>query len=85
MTPVMQTTLTLKDIPEDLYEALKASAEIHCRSLNHEALVCLESVLLLRRIGACECLARARALRAALPKGPFKARDIDVYKREGRR
>ena len=42
----MPTTLTLKNIPEALYERLKAAAQNHRRSFNNKALVCLESVLL---------------------------------------
>ena len=80
----MPTTLTLKNIPHEVYERLKASAEAHRRSLNSEAIVCLESVLLPGRIGVGERLARARALRAALAKAKFRASDIDAYKREGR-
>ena len=80
----MPTTLTLKNIPDEVYERLKTSAETHRRSMNSEAIVCLESVLLPGRMDSTERLARARALRAALPPGKFKARDIDVMKREGR-
>lgn len=80
----MPTTLTLKNIPDELYERLKESAAMHRRSLNSEAIVCLESALLSDRIEPIERLARARALRASLPKGHFRARDIDALKREGR-
>ena len=80
----MPTTLTLKNIPDSVYERLKLSAEIHRRSLNSEAIVCLESVLLPTRIMPDERLARARELRAALSQGKFHARDIYAAKREGR-
>ena len=80
----MPTTLTLKNIPDEVYQRLKASAESHRRSLNSEAIVCLESVLIPGRVAVSERLAKARALRAALPKGKFRAKDIDAYKREGR-
>ena len=80
----MPTTLTLKNIPHDVYGRLKASAEAHRRSLNSEAIVCLESVLLPGRMAVSERLARARALRGALPKGKFRSKDIDAFKREGR-
>jgi plasmid stability protein len=80
----MPTTLTLKNIPDEVYERLKASAQTHRRSLNSEAIVCLESVLMPGRIAVSERLARARALRSSLPKGKFRAQDIDAYKREGR-
>jgi len=80
----MPTTLTLKNIPDEVYERLKASAKTHRRSLNSEAIVCLESVLIPGRVAVSERLARARALRASLAKAKFGAEDIDAYKREGR-
>jgi plasmid stability protein len=84
----MPTTLTLKGIPDEVYERLKASAEAHRRSLNGEAIVCLETVLLPGKMPPAERLARARAraraLRASLPSAKFRAKDIDALKREGR-
>lgn len=80
----MPTTLTLKNIPDEVYERLKASAAMHRRSLNSEAIVCLESVLMPGRTEPAQRLARARALRASLPKGRFSARSIDALKRDGR-
>lgn len=80
----MPTTLTLKNIPDTLYERLKHTAAMHRRSLNSEALVCLESVLLPTKMLPNERIARARALRATLPAGQFSARDIDASKRENR-
>ena len=80
----MATTLTLKNIPDEVYARLKRSAEVHRRSMNSEAIVCLEAVLLPERVAPAERLARARELRAALPRAKFPARDIDRLKREGR-
>lgn len=80
----MPTTLTLKNIPDDVYERLKLSAHAHRRSMNSEAIVCLEAALQATRVAPAERLARARTLRAALPKGKFLAEDIDAMKREGR-
>jgi antitoxin FitA len=82
--PSMPTTLTLKNIPDAVYARLKASAEAHRRSLNSEAIVCLEAVLLPSRVDATERLARARALREQLGSQRFAAADIDAAKREGR-
>jgi antitoxin FitA len=81
----MATTLTLKNIPDEVYERLKTSAELHRRSLNSEAIVCLESVLMPGRTSPAERIARARAIRATLRKGKFRVRDIDAMKRAGRR
>jgi antitoxin FitA len=80
----MPTTLTLKNIPDDVYDRLKQSAVTNRRSMNSEAIVCLEAALLPNRLTSAERLARARELRAALPKGRFRARNIDAMKREGR-
>jgi plasmid stability protein len=80
----MPTTLTLKNIPDAVYERLKAAAEAHRRSLNSEAIVCLESVLLPTKLAPSERLARARELRATLPKGKFLERDVDAFKRADR-
>jgi plasmid stability protein len=80
----MPTTLTLKNIPDEVYKRLKVSAETHRRSLNSEVIVYLESALLPNRVSPSERLARARALRSTLPKVKLKARDIDAMKREGR-
>jgi plasmid stability protein len=77
----MPTTLTLKNIPDAVYDRLKLAAEMHRRSLNSEAIVCLESVLLPTKMMPSERIARARELRAALPAGKFRARDIDETKR----
>jgi len=79
----MPATLTLKNIPDCVYDRLKRSAEAHRRSMNSEAIVCLESVLLPEKVTLAERLARARELRAALPKGQFEMRDIDDLKRAG--
>ncbi len=80
----MPTTLTLKNIPEDVYDRLKLSAQAHRRSMNSEVIVCLESILLPRRVTSNERLQRARALRAALPEGGFQAEEIDAFKRQDR-
>lgn len=80
----MAATLTLKNIPDEVYERLKLSAATHRRSMNSEAIVRLEEALQANRLAPAERLARARALRTALPKGKFHAATIDVMKRERR-
>ena len=80
----MPTTLTLKNIPDAVYDRLKLAAALHRRSLNSEVIVCLEAVLLPTRMPPDERIARARELRGGLPAGKFRARDIDAAKREDR-
>lgn len=84
MVLIMPTTLTLKNIPDAVYERLKACAALNRRSLNSEAITCLESVLLPTRVSPAERIARARELRASLPRGKFLATEIDAAKRQGR-
>lgn len=80
----MTMNLTLKNIPQAVYERLKAAAEKHRRSLNSEAIVCLEAALIPAAVPPGERLARARALRAELGRAVFEAQDIETYKRQGR-
>lgn len=80
----MATTLTLKNIPDTVYRHLKASAEVNRRSLNSEAIVCLEAALPPPTVTPGERLARARELRAGLTPKKFRARDIETFKRQGR-
>ena len=79
----MPTSLTLKNVPDDVYDRLKWSAETHRRSINSEAIVCLEAVLVPARVSPNERLARARAMREKM-SATFKAEDIDEFKRAGR-
>ncbi len=80
----MATTLTLKNIPDEVYGRLKRAAQSHRRSLNSEAIVCLEMVLVPNSVTLVERLARARELRAGLSAMKFRSRDVDALKRQGR-
>ncbi len=83
----MLTTLTLKNIPDAVYDRLKASAEIHRRSMNNEAIVCLETVLSPTPVSSVERLARIHAIRSTGGTASTKKLDhrlIDKFKRDGR-
>ena len=80
----MPTTLTLKNIPDTVYDRLKAAAGQNRRSLNGEAIVRLESSLASPALSVDLKLARIRALRESLAPNMFLASDIDAFKREGR-
>jgi plasmid stability protein len=79
----LPTTLTLKNIPDAVYKALKASAINNRRSLNSEAIACLERTLVPVRVTVEERLERARLLRARM-LSEISPEEIDAYKREGR-
>jgi antitoxin FitA len=80
----MTTTLTIKNIPANVYESLKHSAEIHCRSMNNEAIICLETVLAPTPVTTAEKLARARAVRATFARKKFDHKLVDEFKKSGR-
>ena len=80
----MPTTLTLKNIPDEVYERLKAAAAAHHRSLNGEAIVCLQTVLLPQKVSVEERLERVRRLRSTLKKQDFDHDEIAAFKNEGR-
>ena len=80
----MPTTITLKGIPDDVYERLKASARANHRSLNSEIIACIEATLMSKRASAPDQLAAIRAIRARLPKAVFNHDEIDRIKRQGR-
>jgi len=71
----MPASITLKNIPDALYEKLKETAEINHRSLNSEVIFCLERVLYPVRISTEERLERARKIRAQL-NPVFSEKDI---------
>ncbi|MFN2125509.1 MAG: FitA-like ribbon-helix-helix domain-containing protein [Candidatus Promineifilaceae bacterium] len=58
-------TLTIKNVPNELYERLKRSAEMNRRSMNSEVIVLLEQALGVRPFSAEETLEEARRLREA--------------------
>ncbi len=83
MQPSM-ATLTLKDVPADLHRRLKKRAERNGRSLNREVIECLEASLRLQPIDVDALIEEARAIRRSLTRR-LTAREIDEFKREGRR
>jgi plasmid stability protein len=77
-------SLTVKNIPADLYEHLKQAAKAHRRSINSELIVCLERVLLPNKLPPDERLSIARVLRKRVNTSIINVADIDAAKNEGR-
>jgi plasmid stability protein len=77
-------TLTIKNIPDALYEQLKQSAVRHRRSVNSEVIVCLEKVLGSSFVDPATLLASIRALRRTLSTVFVTEEDLRVAKDEGR-
>ena len=77
-------TLTIKNLPDDLYERLKQTASQHRRSINGEVIVCLERSLLAPRVHVAKTLSRIRKLRKKTSARPLTDREIAKAKTEGR-
>ncbi len=77
-------SITLKNIPDDLYDLLRTQAAAHHRSINGEMIHCLETVLRPTTIGVEERLARLRELRSQIQCDPFDAGDINAAIDRGR-
>ncbi|HLY60215.1 MAG TPA: Arc family DNA-binding protein [Terriglobia bacterium] len=77
-------TLTIKNVPEKLRKRLKESATQHRRSMNSEAIICLESILVSSRVDPQEFLAQVRALRERMPRVSITDEDLRAMKNEGR-
>jgi hypothetical protein len=58
------TTFTVKNIPPDLYERLKKSAELNRRSINSEIIICIEKSVQSQALDTNKILAKARKLRS---------------------
>ena len=80
----MAKTLTLKNLPEALHARLSAAAKLHRRSLNNEAIVCLEAGLAAGSAPVQDRLREIRALRQTLGTSDFERNEIETFKAEGR-
>ncbi len=80
----MATTITVKKIPQDLYEKLKNRADRNHRSINREIIAIFEEALTVRRLDPEEILVSARTLRKKTRQFTLTQEFIDQAKREGR-
>ena len=65
------TTFTVKNIPPNLYEKLKKSAELNRRSINSEIIVCIEQSVQSQALDTNKILAKARQLRSLTQAMPI--------------
>ena len=77
-------TITLKNIPDPLYEKLKTAARLSHRSLNSEIIYCVERVLETHKIDVEEHLKLARQLRLATAGHFLTDEQFDEAKQQGR-
>ena len=77
-------TITLKNIPDDLYLQLKDAARAHRRSLNSEILYCVERALGTHKIDVADHLSMAKKLREKTSGHPATNDELTAAKNDGR-
>lgn len=77
-------SLTLKNIPDDLYESIKRNAAENRRSINSEIIVRLERSLKARRVDPEAFLARVDRLRDRIGLPPLTDEILQEAREEGR-
>ena len=78
------TTITVKNIPDNLYEALKARAQLNRRSVNSEIIHTLEETLMPRPVNVETLIANARQLRELTADYPLTDELLRQARDEGR-
>ena len=73
----MATTMTVENIPEDLYERLQSSAKANHRSLELEVIACLEVALRPVTVSNETHMALAQQMREELAGKKFRVADIE--------
>jgi plasmid stability protein len=76
--------ITIKNLPDALYDRLKAAAKIHHRSINSEVIAALEHSLAAHRTDPDSQLASIRALRNQLRIAPLDPAEIADAIKAGR-
>jgi plasmid stability protein len=77
-------TLTIKNIPDHLYQNLKNQALSHHRSINSEVIVCLEKALEKNKPQLNIILKEARRLRTKTSKHKLTEKQLKNAKEQGR-
>ena len=77
-------TITVKNIPDDLYRRLKAAAESNRRSINGEIISRIEDSLRSRRVAVEPLLSRVSRLQQSYGGRSLSMEELDAAKHEGR-
>ena len=77
-------TVTVKNIPDELYDRLRSIAEVNRRSINSEIIMCIENTVLSRRINLDEVFENARHLRQFTAGHLISNEEFNKAKTEGR-
>lgn len=79
----MPINITIRDIPNDVYEKLKKQADLHHRSINSEVIVYLKQLVQSNRRDTNQIIARANRLKQKA-SGTISIEEIQQAIDEGR-
>lgn len=77
-------TITVKNIPVDLYEKLKQTAMMSHRSINSEIIACIERSVSSKPVNPEQLLANARKLRSKTAAHEITDNEFNQAKTSGR-
>jgi len=77
-------TITVKNIPPEIYEKLKQSAAVSHRSINSEIIACIERAVRSQPVNPELLLVNARKLRAKTASHPITDHEFTQAKIAGR-
>lgn len=78
------TTITIKNIPDDIYEKLKASAKENHRSINSEGVLLIKMAVMQRHVDVAAVLEGARQARELTAHYIITDEELTKFKSEGR-
>jgi plasmid stability protein len=76
-------TITIKNIPDDIYELLKETAKANHRSINNEVILAIKMAVMRRPINVQANLERARQIRESIAYY-ITDEELTKFKNEGR-
>ncbi|WP_020403212.1 FitA-like ribbon-helix-helix domain-containing protein [Gracilimonas tropica] len=76
-------SITVKNIPKDIYDRVREQANAHHRSINSEIIACLEIAVKPQKVSAEDILQEARRLRNNA-KGSLSSEEIESAINQGR-
>lgn len=77
-------SITVKNIPDTLYDRVRKLAAANRRSINSEIIVCLERAVGVRPLDVEAEIARARRIREWTAEYRIGDEDLDAAKKQGR-
>lgn len=79
----MPTNITIKGIPDDVYESIRKKAELNHRSINSEVIVNLKKAVQSKPVDSSQIIHQAKKLRERA-KGALSLEEVQLAIEEGR-